>query len=71
MNRIFSHLDFVLVYLDAILIFSEDAEQHGHHLEQVLELLVTESCMLKCPNTPTSSPLSSFLALLSLLVGFM
>jgi len=32
MNRIFGHLDFVLVYLDDILVFSKDEKQHAQHL---------------------------------------
>ena len=45
MNMIFGQLDFVLVYLDDILVFSRDPEQHAEHLSQVLQLLrvVTQS----------------------------
>lgn len=47
MNRIFNHLDFALAYLDNILVFSKDAEQHAHHLQQVLELLRAEKLYAK------------------------
>ena len=40
-------MDFVLVYLDDIPIFSKDAKQHAQHLEQVLELLRTEKLYAK------------------------
>lgn len=47
MNRIFSHFDFVLVCLDTIPVFSNDAEQHADHLRQVLELLRAEQLYAK------------------------
>lgn len=71
MNRIFSHLDFVLVYLDDILVFSKDAEQHALHLRQVLELLRAEKLYAKMSKCFFSSPLSTFLAMSSLLMAFM
>ena len=47
MNRIFGHLDFVLVYLDDILVFSKDEKQHAQHLRQVLKLLDSEHLYAK------------------------
>ena len=39
MSQIFSKLDFVCVYLDDILIFSNSLDQHKDHVRQVLEVL--------------------------------
>ena len=50
-NRIFGHLPFMLVYLDDILVFSKDSEQHAQHLRQVLQLLRPDNLyanMSKC-----------------------
>lgn len=61
MNRIFSHFDFVLVYLDDILIFSRDAEQRAQHLEKVLELLGTEKLYAKMSKCSFFQPSVKFL----------
>ena len=61
MNRIFSHLDFVLVYLDDILVFSRNAEQHAEHLKQVLQLLKTEKLYAKLSKCSFFQPLLKFL----------
>ena len=47
MNRIFGHLEFVLVYLDDIPVFSKDEKQHAQHLRQVLKLLESEQLYAK------------------------
>lgn len=39
MNRVFQGLNFVLVYLDDILVSSKTAEEHEQHLRTVLQLL--------------------------------
>ena len=39
MNRVVKGLDFVLVYLDDILVFSKSEVEHEQHLRVVLELL--------------------------------
>ena len=39
MNRIFAGKAFVVVYLDDILVFSRNAEEHEQHLDEVLSLL--------------------------------
>ena len=41
MNRVFRpHLDqFVVVYIDDILVYSKDAQEHEHHLRIVLQTL--------------------------------
>jgi hypothetical protein len=39
MQRILGHLEFVVVYLDDILIFSDNEAQHETHLHQVLQIL--------------------------------
>ncbi len=48
MNRIFRHLEFVLVYLDDIPVFSKDEKQRAQHLRQVLKLLQLYAKMSKC-----------------------
>ena len=47
MNKIFGHLDFCLVYLDDILIFSQNEEEHRKHLEEVLSLVQKEKLYCK------------------------
>ena len=39
MNGLFKHLPFAVVYLDDILIFSKNQEEHLHHVEAVLSIL--------------------------------
>ena len=39
MNQLFGHLPFVFVYIDDLLIFSEDAESHRAHLRQIFEIM--------------------------------
>jgi hypothetical protein len=39
MQRLLGHLDFVVVYLDDILIFSDSENQHLEHIVKVLEIL--------------------------------
>lgn len=41
MNRVFKYFldDIVVVFIDDILIYSKDAEQHEEHLRQVLQTL--------------------------------
>ena len=67
MNIVLSHLNFVLVYLDDILVFSRDAEQHAEH--QVLQLLTIEQLYAKLSSAQLSSRRSSSLAVLSLHVN--
>ena len=42
MNRVFKGLDFVLVYLDDILVFSKSQVEHEQHLRKVLKVLRAE-----------------------------
>jgi cleavage and polyadenylation specificity factor subunit 1 len=39
MDQIFGDLPFMLIYVDDLLIFSKNAEDHRHHLEKVLQLM--------------------------------
>ena len=39
MNKLFSHLPFVLVYMDDILVYSKTEAEHKYHLSQVLQIL--------------------------------
>ena len=39
MQRLLGHLDFVAIYLDDILIFSDSEEQHKEHIGKVLQIL--------------------------------
>jgi hypothetical protein len=57
MQRLFSHLDFVRVYLDDILIASRTWEEHLSHLATVLDILKTNGLTLnlkKCVFGKTS-----------------
>ena len=49
MNRIFEHLDFIIVYLDDILIFSKSLEEHKQHVKIVLDILRKEKLIAKHP----------------------
>ena len=49
MNRIFQDLDFVIVYLDDILIFSRTLDEHKHHVKIVLDILRREHLIAKLP----------------------
>ena len=49
MNRIFQNLDFVIVYLDDILIFSRTLDEHKRHVEIVLDILRKEKLIAKLP----------------------
>ncbi|KAG0418505.1 Retrovirus-related Pol polyprotein from transposon gypsy [Dictyocoela roeselum] len=39
MNNLLGHLEFVKIFIDDVLIHSENSETHGSHLKQVLEIL--------------------------------
>jgi len=49
MNDVFSHFldDFVIVYLDDILVFSETWDEHVRHVKQVLDTLQREKLYVK------------------------
>ena len=49
MNRIFQDLDFVIVYLDNILIFNRTLDEHKPHVEIVLDILRREHQIAKLP----------------------
>ncbi|GKC24275.1 putative reverse transcriptase domain-containing protein [Tanacetum coccineum] len=50
MNRVCKpYLDkFIIVFIDDILVFSKDEEEHGKHLKIILELLKKERLFIKC-----------------------
>ena len=59
MNRLFSHLPHVIVYLDDILIFSRTEAEHHQHVREVLNILRREKLLaklVKCSFFQTSSP---------------
>ena len=39
MQQLFGHLDFVLIYIDDLLIFSDSEDEHMRHIEIVLNVL--------------------------------
>ena len=47
MNRVFHpYLDqFIVVFIDDILVYSKDAQEHEHHLRIVLQILRENSCL--------------------------
>ena len=49
MNRVFADLDFVIVYLDDILIFSKSLDEHHRHVRIVLDILRKEKLIAKLP----------------------
>lgn len=59
MNDIFIPFldDFVLVYLDDILVFSRTWEDHVSHVKNVLDALKKKNCMSKCLSVNLVRPL--------------
>ena len=56
MNRIFAGKEFVVVYLDDILVFSRSPEEHEQHLDEILGCCMTMICMLSCQNASSIKP---------------
>ncbi len=56
MNTLFKHLRFVVVYLDDILIFSDNEQQHLQHLEQVLRVMEKQKLYCKLKKCEFSLP---------------
>ena len=61
MNRLLGHLDFVIVYLDDILIFSENEHEHFDHIRQVLKILADNSLYAKWEKCSFCKPVMDFL----------
>jgi len=61
MNRVFKGLDFVLVYLDDILVFSKSQVEHEQHLRKVLEALRAEKLYAKMSKCSFCKPSVEFL----------
>jgi hypothetical protein len=61
MQRIFGHLDFVLVYLDDILVFSKHEAEHAQHLRTVLELLRKHQLYAELAKCSFFEPKTAFL----------
>jgi len=47
MKKIFRNVEYVVVYLDDILIFSQTVDEHARHLEAVFVLLLAERLYVK------------------------
>ena len=47
MHSFLGHLEYVLIYMNGILIFSENREQHYVHLDLVFEILLKEDVVFK------------------------
>ena len=56
MNSLFKHLPFVVVYLDDILIFSKNQQEHLQHVEEVLRILKEEKLFCKLKKCEFSKP---------------
>ena len=61
MNSIFGHLPNVVVYIDDMLIFSEDIHQHEQHLRQVLSLLQQNGLIVRQDKCVFAAPVVEFL----------
>ena len=61
MNRVFRGLNFVLVYLDDILVFSRNADEHEQHLRTVLQLLRKHDLYAKLSKCSFCQPSVEFL----------
>lgn len=48
MSRLLGHYPFVRVFLDDILVFSDNAESHSIHLREVLEVLKNNNMTISC-----------------------
>jgi len=57
---------FVVVYFDDILIYSQTLEEHAEHVQQVLDVLRKENCLLTLRSAPFAQIKLCFLVLLSL-----
>ena len=47
MHSILGHLDFILIYMDDILVISDNSEQHYQHLEIIFTILLKNNVFLK------------------------
>ena len=62
MNRLFGHFydDFVIVYLDDILIYSESKADHVEHLDRILKICLDNELFIKPTKCAFNSPSVTF-----------
>ena len=62
--------DFIFVYLDDILVYSDNAEEHEAHLRKVFDRLREHKLQAKLKSVSLESPMLSTLVMLLVLVNF-